>query len=98
VSGGDGGGDRGAVLRLGFAGCCGGSANDLLQGIEDVRWAAGTPPRPRVDGGRGWWGDVGTERRTRRAGTGGAVDGAGTGGARRKKGPRGRKSSLKQNA
>jgi hypothetical protein len=31
---------------------------------------AGASPRPRVDGGWGWWGGVGMERRTRRAGDG----------------------------
>jgi hypothetical protein len=74
------------MLRLGFAACHEGDVSDLLWSIEDIRWAAGTPPRPRVDGSRVWWGGAGTERRTRCAETGGAVDGAGTGGARRKKG------------
>jgi hypothetical protein len=86
------------MLRLGFAGYHGGNVGDLLRGIEDVRWAAGTPPRMRVDGGRGWWGDAGTERRTRRARTGRAVEMQGRvvqGGIR---GHVAGKSSLKQNA
>jgi hypothetical protein len=49
------------VLRLGFAGCRGGGTNDLLRGIEDVRWASrwwgseavGAPPRPQE--AVGWW-------------------------------------------
>jgi hypothetical protein len=75
-------GGGGAMSKLGFVGCHGGGAGDLLQGVEDVRWVAagpmvrwggevvGAPPQPRVDGRRrrGWWGGAGMERRTCRAG------------------------------
>jgi hypothetical protein len=90
------------MSRLGFVGCHGGGAGDLLRGVEDVRWVAaglmvwrggevvGAPPQPRVDGRwrQGWWGGAGMERRTCRAGTSGAVDGMGTNDtrAKRKKG------------
>jgi hypothetical protein len=71
------------VSRLGFTGYREGGIGDLLWDIEDGRWVTTgsvVGGATLTAGGQGWWGDTGTERRTR-VETGRTVDSTKTDGA-----------------